>query len=326
MHLHGNRLTARIWLIGIARFIRLPNLIIVVLLEFLLRYGVLEPILYSGKGELMTSLPDFTVFVVATILLAAGGYMINDYFDLKIDQVNRPDKLVVTRLVGMRMAMKIHILVNVIAVILGFYLAYRIRSFWFGLLFPCGALFFWFYSARWKQILIWKNLIVAFISATLVMLILLFEFFHLRLNTEYFPTVIITLKTVFRIFLAYTGFAFLVSLLREIIKDMEDVAGDKRFGTRSLPAVIGTWWSKVTVIFLALGTMALLAYGQWIIYRMEHEILFWYFLAAVQFPSLVLVILVLRAEKREEFSLCSRMAKLIMFTGIMSLLVLILNP
>ncbi|MBE0648345.1 MAG: geranylgeranylglycerol-phosphate geranylgeranyltransferase [Bacteroidales bacterium] len=310
---------------GIARFIRLPNLIIVVLIEFLLRYGVLNPILFNWQTAYMTSLTDFIIFVLATLLLAVGGYVINDYFDQKIDRVNRPDTIVVSRIVSPRMAMKIHILVNTIAVILGFYLAYRIHSLWFGLLFPCGALFFWFYSARWKQQLIWKNLIVAFISASLILLVLLFEFFHLRLYPDYFSTVIGTLDTIFWIFLSYAVFAFLVSLFREIVKDIEDLKGDEEFGTRSLPAVIGIGWSKLIVVLLILITMGLLAYAQVSIHRFGFEILFWYFTLAVQLPSLYLVIAVIMAKKRENFRFASGLAKLIMFTGILSLLVIYLS-
>lgn len=324
-HIHGKKMTIVGWMTGIARFIRFPNLVIVVLIEFLLRYGVLKPILFSDHPELMTGMPDFIIFVVVTILLATGGYIINDYFDLKIDQVNRPDKVVVSRLVAPRMAMKIHILLNVIAVLLGFYLAYRVRSLWFGLLFPCGAFFFWFYSARWKQLLIWKNLIVAFISASLILLVLLFEFFHLRLFPEYFSSVVGDLKAVFRIFVAYAVFAFLVSLFREIIKDMEDIRGDSKYGTRSIPSVVGIGWSKVVVIVLVLGTMVLLGYSQLVIYRLGMEFLFWYFLVAVQIPAILLVVLVLRGNKREDFHVASGIAKLIMFTGILSLLVLSLS-
>ncbi len=323
--LHGNKLTIWERIKGVARFIRLPNLIIIVLIEFLLRYGVLKPILFNGQTESMTGLPDFVIFVIVTLLLAVGGYVINDYFDQKIDRVNRPDQLVVSRIVAPRTAMKIHILVNTIAVILGFYLAYRIQSIWFGLLFPCGALFFWFYSARWKQLLIWKNLIVAFISASLIMLVLLFEFFHLRLYPDYFSSVIGMLNGIFWIFFAYAVFAFLVSLFREIVKDIEDLKGDEQFGTRSLPSVIGIGWSKMVVVGLVLITMGLLAYIQFVIYLFGLEKLFWYFIITVQLPSLCMIISVLKAKKREDFRFASGLAKLIMFTGILSLLVLYLT-
>lgn len=321
---HGKRLTAWQGIKSAARLIRLPNLIMVVLIEFLLRYGVLEPILFRGEWAYMTGMTDFLLFVIATLLLAIGGYVINDYFDQKIDRVNRPDHLVVSRLIAPRTAMKIHILVNVIAVILGFYLAYRIHSLWFGLLFPCGALFFWFYSARWKQMLIWKNLIVAFLSASLILLVLLFEFFHLRLFPDYFATVIPFLKIVFRIFLGYALFAFLVSLFREIVKDIEDLKGDEEYGTRSIPSVIGIPWSKAVVTILILITMALLAYVQVIIYQLGMNLLFWYFTVAVQVPALYLIIAVLMAKKRNGFRFAAGIAKLIMFTGILSMMLIYL--
>ena len=321
MHSSGNKLSVWSWLAGLARFVRLPNIVIIVLIEFLLRYTILKPILFSGSDKYMTSLSDFIIFVITTLLLAIGGYVINDYFDIRIDRVNRPDHLVVSRIVAPRTAMKIHIAVNIVAVILGFYLAYKIQAFWFGLLFPCGAFFFWFYSARWKQLLIWKNLIVAFISALLILLVLLFEFFHLRLFPEYFSEVIGLLNNVFIIFLGYAGFAFLVSLFREVVKDIEDVKGDELYGTRSLPSVIGINWSKVIVICLISGTMLLLGYCQFVLFRIGLDLLFWYFMIAVQLPAIVMIIVVIRANKKKDFHLASTLAKLIMFTGILSMVV-----
>ncbi len=322
MHSSGNKISVWRWLAGLAQFVRLPNLVIVVLIEFLLRYAILKPILFSGAYEYMTSLTDFIIFVTTTLLLAIGGYVINDYFDIKIDRVNRPDQVVVSRIIAPHAAMKIHLTVNFIAVILGFYLAYRIQSFWFGLLFPCGAFFFWFYSARWKQLLIWKNLIVAFISALLIMLVLLFEFFHLRLYPDYFAEVMGKLNGVFMIFLGYAGFAFLVSLFREVIKDMEDLQGDEQYGTRSLPAVIGINWSKSIVIGLIVLTMVLLGYCQLVILRLGLEMLLWYFMIAVQVPALVLIMTIVRAREKKNFHLASWIAKLIMFTGILSMVFL----
>jgi len=325
MRSSGNKISPWLWLVGLARFVRLPNLVIVVLIEFLLRYAILKPILFNGTSDYMTSLPDFILFVITTLLLAIGGYVINDYFDIKIDRVNRPDHLVVSRIVTPHTAMKIHLAVNFVAIILGFYLAYKIHSIWFGLLFPCGAFFFWFYSARWKQLLIWKNLIVAFISALLIMLVLLFEFFHLRLSPEYFSEVIGKLNTVFLIFLGYAGFAFLVSLFREVIKDIEDLQGDEKYGTRSLPSVIGINWSKGIVIWLIVCTMFLLGYCQMVLFRIGLELMFWYFMIAVQIPAISLIIVVIRAMKKKDFHVGSVLAKLIMFTGILSMVFLAMS-
>lgn len=320
MHTTGKRSQFLNWLKWLAALVRLPNLLIVVLLELLLRTCILEPILFKGDPQYMTALPDYIVFILATVLLAAGGYVINDYFDVRIDRVNKPDSVVVSRMIPPRSAMKLHLLLSALAVILGFYLSWQIRSFWFGLLFPCGALFFWFYSARWKQLFIWKNLIVAFISATLIILVLLFEFFHLRMNADFFANLVGNLKGVALIFLAYASFAFLVSLFREILKDMEDMKGDSQFGTHSLPSVIGITWTKVIVIGIILITMALLSYCQLVIFRLGLVELFWYLAVAVQLPALFLIFTVFRAEKKQQLHFASVLSKLIMLTGILSMI------
>jgi len=180
---------------------------------------------------------------------------------------------------------------------MGFYLAYRIHSIWFGLLFPCGALFFWFYSARWKQLFIWKNFIVALISSLLILLVLLYEFFNLRLHPEYFSTVIGSLHGVFMVFLGYAAFAFLTSLFREVIKDIEDLKGDEQFGTRTIPSVAGIGWAKGVVIGLVCLTILLLAYCQVVICRLGLEMLFWYFIVTVQLPAVYLIIAVVTLSR-----------------------------
>jgi 4-hydroxybenzoate polyprenyltransferase len=304
---------------SIAQLIRLPNLLIVILTQGLLRYAVMEPLLYQSASSSMSRWFDFVMLVVATLLIAAGGYVINDYFDIKIDTINKPEKLVVNRLITARGAIKLHMLLNILAILIGFYLAFRIRSITFGLIFPFISGLLWLYSAKYKRVVAWGNLIVALLSALVIFITWLFEFFWLRLNPGLFITVLPELKFVTKIFLAYGLFAFLVSLFREIIKDMEDWKGDESYGCRTLPIVAGMKVSRWIVAGLVFFTIVLLGYGQIVMYHLNWFLVFWYFLIALQFPALYLIVKLFRSTEQADFHFLSNLCKLIMFAGILSM-------
>jgi len=313
------------FLAGISRLVRFPNLLIIILTQFLIRFAVLGPFLYGESGLEPSSVTDFVLLVVVTLLIASGGYIINDYFDVKIDRINKPDKMIIDRQVTARSAIAIHLVINGIATALGFYLAYRIRSLTFGLIFPFIAVLLWFYSASYKRTFLWGNIIVAFLSAFVVLIVWLFEFFHLRLEAGTFAALIQNLEGVTRIVLAYALFAFLVSLFREIVKDMEDWEGDEKYGCRTLPLVIGLQRTKIVAVGLMVVNMVLLSYGMLILYRLHFMWTFWYFLFLVQLPVIYLIITLLRAKEKGDYNFASTLTKLIMLTGILSMQVISLT-
>lgn len=310
---------------GISQLIRLPNLLIIALTQFLLRYAILKPFLYEGSVAVSSRWYDFCILVGVTLLIAVGGYVINDYFDVKIDQVNKPEKLVIDRQVTARMAIMIHLVLNGIATILGFYLGYRIGSLYFGLIFPFISILLWLYSARYKRTLLWGNLIVAFLSAFVILILWLFEFYHLRLDPNGFAKIINDLKGVTDIFLAYACFAFLLTLAREIIKDLEDWEGDQKYGCRTLPVVIGRTKAAWVAVLLMVVNMVLLSYGMLVLHRLGLTMAFWYFLAAVQVPVLFHIYLTLTAKSKQDYHAASTLAKFIMLAGILSMQVISLN-
>jgi len=268
---------------------------------------------------------DFSLMVLVTVLIAVGGYVINDYFDVKIDQINRPDKLAVNRIISPRGAIKLHMILNAIAVLIGFYLAYRVRAFSLAIIFPFLSGLLWLYSAKYKRVLVWGNIIVSVLSAFVILIVWLFEFFWIRMDSGLFATVISDLGWVTRVFLAYALFAFLVSLFREIIKDMEDCKGDEPNDCRTIPVVAGMKFSSFIVASLVFVTMVLLAYGQFLLFRSGLKLLFWYFLIAVQFPALSLLINIFKAKEKTDFHYLSLLSKLIMVAGILSLEIILIT-
>ena len=313
------------FLTAISHLIRLPNLLIIALTQLLLRYAVFGPFLYHDSGIEPSSLADFLILVLITVLIAAGGYIINDYFDVKIDAVNKPDKITIDRNIPARGAIATHLIINAVAIILGFYLAYKVGNFTFGLIFPFLSVLLWLYSASYKRTFLWGNIIVAALSAFVVLIVWLFEFFHLRLDPASFASLIKPMSHVTSIILAYALFAFLVTVVREVIKDMEDAEGDQRYGCRTLPLVIGQRNSRLVIFSLLILSMILLGYGMLILYRLHYMWAFWYFLVAVQAPVIWLVSVIWRARQKEEFHFASMLTKVILLTGILSMQILSLN-
>jgi 4-hydroxybenzoate polyprenyltransferase len=307
------------YFLAIVRLIRLPNILIIILTQFLLRYGILKIFLFSGDESGMSGLPDFLLLVLITILIAIGGNIINDYFDIRIDHINKPEKLVIDKLISSKAAIILHIILTTIAVILGFFLAFRVDSLSFGFIFPSIAVLLWLYSAKYKRSFLLGNLIVAFLSALVIFIVWFFEFLSLRLNPANFSAVLSNFKTVNQFFVAYGLFAFLTTIFREIIKDVEDIDGDKEYFLRTLPITIGIRKTKNIIAALIIITILLLTYVETVVFRRDMTMVFWYLIFVVQIPFLFLVYKLLTASQKEDYHFLSNLSKLIMLAGILSM-------
>ncbi|RZK51942.1 MAG: prenyltransferase [Hymenobacter sp.] len=245
--------------------------------------------------------PRFGLLVLAALLVAAAGYIINDYYDVKIDAINRPDRLVVGRLLRRRHAMLAHVLLSGLGVALAVALSWRLGAVTLG-----AAALLWGYSARFKRLALVGNLSIAALTAALVLLPALLP----AASGAGLP------KAVWLYALA----AFLLTVVREIVKDLEDMRGDAQHGCRTLPLVWGVVRSKwVAAFFLAcllalvLGAAGqLLAWGRW-------PLAAW-LLVLVGLPLLELARRLRRADRRRHFRQLSAWCKGIMLAGILSML------
>jgi len=293
--------------------------VIIALTQFLLRYCLLGAFLYNGDAEVMTSLLDFSILCLATILITSGGYIINDYFDVKIDEINKSSHLIVGKEITARTAIKWHFLLTGLGTLLGCYLSYRVRSVSFGLIFPFIGMLLWFYSAKYKRMIFWGNFIVALLSAMVVLIVFIFEFFWLKLHPDFFAYLIPDLFWVAKLFGVYALFAFLVTFYREIIKDMEDVKGDALVGCRTIPIVLGIQTSRWIVTGLTGLNLVLLVAGVIVLYHLSLMTVFWYLLVTTLIPMIYLVYRIFRSNTPEEFHIMSNICKIIMVAGVLSM-------
>jgi 4-hydroxybenzoate polyprenyltransferase len=301
------------------KIFRPPNLAIIILTQYLIRYCLLNPF-YTNSGIFFAiSAFNFALLVLATLLIAAGGYIINDILDVESDKINKPDKVWIGKLMTKKRAYILYLTLTIIGVIIGFYLSFYIGYIMFGLIFVAIALLLYFYSTTYQKIAILGNIAISFLSAMVILIVWLYEFFALRSQPVLFAEVMPDLKYISTLVQSYAVFAFLTSIIREIVKDIEDRDGDMKAGYRTLPIVYGVNTSKMIVMILAILTMAALGYGQYVLFQNNLMIVFWYLLIAVQTLFAYLLFLTIKSKNKEDFKSVSDAAKIVMVAGILSM-------
>ncbi len=311
-------------MIALLKLIRFPNLVMVAATQYLMRYAVIDSILqfYNNHSqgefyfELQMSHFDFAVLVLSTVLLTAAGYVINDYFDTKTDRLNRPDMVIVGNKISRRQAMTMHLAFNIIGLISGIYLSWKIGHLKFGLIFVTVAGVLWFYSTTYKRQLLIGNLMVALLTAMVPLLVVFFEL--PLLNQAYSEVLKLYNQTFMSIFYwiaAFAYFAFLTTIIREIIKDFEDFEGDAAYGRNSLPIVWGNLISKtVTVILLLMLILSI--FFIFLNFLKQSQISMWYLIITQLLPLTFVVIKVLSAKNKKDYGIASLTMKLIMTFGV----------
>jgi 4-hydroxybenzoate polyprenyltransferase len=308
------------------KLIRWQNLLIVILTMVLMRYAILQPVLgrmevllysiagNSGTMMLQMSLVDFIILVMATVLITAGGYVINDYFDIQTDLINKGQVLVGTS-IPRRRAMMIHNILNIIGVALGFYVSWNIGYIWMGVLFLLVSGLLYFYSASYKRQFLIGNVIVAVLTAMVPMLVVLYEspvlLQYYTINAAGTPK----LDLIFFWVGGFAIFAFLTTLTREIIKDIEDFEGDIAYGRNTIPVVLGMLPSKIIVTSLIIATLTLL-YIIWYLF-ISDIVTLGYLTLMVAFPLVFVIYRVIISKNRTQLHSASRIMKIIMLTGIL---------
>jgi 4-hydroxybenzoate polyprenyltransferase len=302
--------------------IRYKNLIIIVLLQILLRYGLLIPILnYFGVSPELSHL-RFGLLVLATVLLAASGYVINNYFDVSIDRINKPDNVVVGRQVPRRTALLLHVIFTFTGVFIGLFLAYITRKENYALMFILIPGLLWYYSTTLKKQMLVGNLTIALLTALVPFVVVSIEFATLA---RVHGSIILQSEACSTAWFWTTGFAFFAfisTLMRELIKDMEDVEGDREAGCRTLPVEMGIDYSRSIVVILSIASVAALWLILIIVPQLRSSLItIGYFALFLTIPYVVLALKTLTSKTKKDFAFISGLSKIIMLMGILFIIV-----
>ncbi len=302
-------------MINLLRLIRYKNLLIIILTQYLMRWSIIKPILEAYEFKLQFSELNFFFLVMATVFITAAGYVINDYFDTKTDMVNRPETVIVGKLMKRRSAILLHVFLNTIGIGLGAYISLYIGMPVLALVFVFITGLLWFYSTTYKRQFLIGNVIVALLTAIVPLMVILFE---IPLLNEEYGLLLKELKSDFTLLILWVGafalFAFLLTLIREIIKDVEDYEGDSAYGRQTLPIVLGVLNSKIVIITFLLTTLFSIVY---IYFRFLNDIItLAYFTLFLIFPLLLLLYKIIVAENKKDYHKASNLSKIIMLAGI----------
>ncbi|PKP18546.1 MAG: prenyltransferase [Bacteroidetes bacterium HGW-Bacteroidetes-21] len=299
---------------NIFKLIRYKNLIMIILTQYFMRYLIIVPLLKVINLEPQFSNLNFMLLVLATTLIAAAGYAINDYFDRKVDLVNHPDSVLVGTKIPRRMAMTLNNTFNAISILAAFYISWRIGHFNMGFIFVLITGILWFYSATYKKWFLVGNLIVAVFSALVPFFVLLYEIPLLNNLTTIGENEVGIISLIFIYITGYSFFAFMTTLSREIIKDIEDIEGDRSYGRKTMPVVTGIKFTKSIVIAINTFIAAAVIYVSWFFFgdwiSLTYSILF------IAIPFLVTVYLLIRARENKDYRLIGNFIKVIMLSGL----------
>jgi 4-hydroxybenzoate polyprenyltransferase len=274
---------------GLFRISRPINLLMVGFAQLMSAY-----FLVGTNNQGLPVFQDYNLYllVFCTIIITAAGYMINDYYDVKIDYVNRPHEVIVGKGITRRMIIMLHTIINLIGIGIGYFIAPRI-----GLINFVAAFLIWFYSNRLKRKPFIGNLTVAFLTGLSIYLI---GYFYQKSEL---------------LILTYAIFAFFLNLIREIIKDIEDRPGDRKHGCRTLPIVIGFRKTKDVIFLVAICFVSAIII---ITFEINKPYLFYYF-GGLGIFFIYFMYKIYQADRKDHFTQLSMFAKILMLVGTMSM-------
>lgn len=266
------------------RLTRAWNLVIIVFAQYFTAW-------FLAKADVVHDLELF-LLSLSTVLIAAGGYVINDYYDVKIDVINNPERVVIGKTIHRRFAILLHVALSVMGVLVGLLVSWKLA-----VVNVNSVMVLWFYSNLLKRLPFIGNFTVALLTGCSIA-ILLFLY-----NTNV------------GLIIVYAVFSFFMTLIREIIKDMEDLKGDNTYGCKTLPIIWGIRKTKITLYLIIAAFSIAVALINYVYVKLPVI----YFVMLLFVPLAWLTAQLVRADTKKDFSWLSSFCKVIMLLGILSM-------
>ena len=301
------------------KLIRVSNLAVIALSLSFFYYLILVP---AHKFKLFSTLlpfihVDFVLFVLSVVFIAAAGNILNDYYDFAHDKEFKPDRPLAQGIFSLDAAMYIHAAFAFAGIGIGFYLGYQAGNFKVGYIYVICTLLLYIYSAYLKKIPLAGNLVVSALTGFVFVLLMLFEVTFL--NTISFEGANYVLDMLLWQMKFYGGFAFLTTLAREIVKDIEDVEGDEQHGINTLPVQFGIAAAKIIVSVVLVALLAGMGFFMRGFLEANAIKEFSYLIIVVALPVVAVIIMLFMAKEQKQYARISILLKVIMLLGILSI-------
>ncbi|MEX2595845.1 MAG: geranylgeranylglycerol-phosphate geranylgeranyltransferase [Salibacteraceae bacterium] len=300
------------------RLVRLPILVLIAFIQFNVRHFLIEPMLVINGYKLIMSDMHFSLLVLATIFIAAGGYAINDYFDVKVDRINKLKQVIIDRHIKRRVAMMLHILLTATGFMLASYVSWKLGMWKITALFIFAIFTLWFYSTSLKHQFLSGNLAIALMASFVPLIVGLFE---IPLQNQAHPESIQELGySIFNVpafwVIGYAIILFLLTLIREITKDVIDLRGDRIYGSKTIPIQTGIKTTKYILIglYAAFGAIFSWFYFDYLSVHTGMTTLFFIVALLLVFE----IILIIRARTKPHFLYSANLNNLITLLIILS--------
>ncbi|WP_407515681.1 geranylgeranylglycerol-phosphate geranylgeranyltransferase [Tamlana fucoidanivorans] len=290
--------------------IRWKNLLMIAFVQLLIKYAFLEPF---GVATALNCL-GISILILATICIAAAGNIINDIYDIETDLVNKPHRVIIGKSISEKCAFNLFFSLNIIGVGLGFYLSHLVEKPAFFTIFVLISALLFLYASYLKRTFFIGNLIISILVGLSLLIVGVFELVPSMTHINH-TTQMVFFKTIFD----YALFAFLINVLREISKDIEDIDGDYKTGMHTLPIILGRDRTKHMLCVLNIIPLALIT--RYVIINLYNQ--YWvvtYFLVCIIGPLIYTSIKTFSAKTKKDFKHISNMYKLVMLFGMLSLL------
>nr|WP_133606543.1 geranylgeranylglycerol-phosphate geranylgeranyltransferase [Flavobacterium cheniae] len=297
------------------KLIRFQNLLMLAFMQLVFRY------LFLKQSYVDLALTDFNyiLLIFATVCIAAGGYVINNIMDQDTDEIAKPQNRVVGVSISETVAYNWYIGLTIVGVGIGFYLSNVIYKPTFASMFILVATLLYMYATSFKQIPVLGNVVVALMLSTSIIIIGLFDILPaIDVDNRF------RMKEAFDILMHYAIFAFIINLIREIVKDLEDIDGDYQSGINTLPIAIGVQKTKIIVGVLTVLSIGILAYYvNSNLFELDYVV--YYAMVLIVGPLIYFGVKLINAANKKEFHHLSLVLKIILFFGILSVAVIVFN-
>jgi len=237
--------------ISLLKLIRWPNLLIVFITQIIVWFQLISKTLQDQNLTSNLSFTQILLLALSTMLIAAAGYVINDIEDIKIDLVNKPNKVIVGKHILTKTCTSFYYALLVCGFVIALGLAWQLNRLPYIFLYPLAAGLLHVYATHFKKTTLLGNILISLFVASVPLLVFLADANQFNLSQH---------QRLYFILSLYSSLAFLANLAREVVKDLQDMKGDRIFGAKTFPIRFGFSATKYLIYFILFLILIILVY------------------------------------------------------------------